>query len=193
MKSVAVFCGSSVGRRPEYAAVADTLGALLAARGLGLVYGGARVGLMGVVAAAVLKQGGRVTGVIPGALVRREVAHDGLSDLRVVAGMHERKAEMADLADGFIALPGGLGTLDELFEIATWAQLGIHAKPVGLLNVAGYFDRLLGFLDHQCDERFVSAEHRRMLLVETDPAALLDMMDAYTPPTGGKWLDRTDR
>jgi uncharacterized protein (TIGR00730 family) len=147
MKRICVFAGSSAGVRPEYLRAAADLGTVLAARGIELVYGGARVGMMGAVAGAVLAGGGRVTGVIPQALVEKEVAHDGLTELRVVTSMHQRKALMADLSDAFIALPGGWGTLDEMFEILTWAQLGLHRKPCGLLNVSGYFDRLLAFLD----------------------------------------------
>ena len=156
---------SSTGARPEYRAAAEGLGRDLAARNIGLVYGGARLGLMGAVADAVLAAGGKVTGVIPGALAEKEVAHSGLTDLRVVTSMHERKALMADLADGFIALPGGWGTLDEFFEILTWAQLGLHHKPCGLLNVHGYFDGLLSFLEHSHEEGFVRREYQSMISV----------------------------
>ena len=160
MRSVCVFCGSNPGRRPEYLAGAADLGRVLAARGIRVVYGGAHVGLMGALADAVLAAGGEIVGVIPGLLVDAEVAHPGLSDLRVTGSMHERKALMADLSDGFIALPGGLGTLEEFAEIVTWAQLGLHAKPTGLLNLLGYYDGLLGFLDHATAERFVRPDHR---------------------------------
>src|SRR5690242_19117334 len=163
MKRVCVFAGSSAGVRPEYVSAAADFGTVLAGRGIELVYGGARVGLMGAVAGAVLAGGGRVTGVIPKALVEKEVAHGGLTELRVVTSMHQRKALMADLADAFIALPGGWGTLDEMFEILTWAQLGLHRKPCGLLNVFGYFDRLLAFLDHTMEEGFVRREYGSLL------------------------------
>jgi uncharacterized protein (TIGR00730 family) len=189
MKSVCVFAGSSLGRSPEYAAAAVELGRVLASRDIGLVYGGARVGIMGTVADAVLAGGGRVTGVIPRAMVEKEVAHDGLTDLRIVTTMHERKALMADLADGFIALPGGWGTLDELFEILTWAQLGLHRKPCGLLNVQRYFDRLLAFLDHTVAQGFVRSEHGALLAVSETPATLLDAMATQTPPPVEKWID----
>jgi len=190
MKRICVFTGSSPGARAEYAGAAKGLGALLAERGCTLVYGGAKVGLMGVLADSVLAGGGRVVGVIPEGLLAREVAHRELSELRVVASMHERKATMAELSDGVIALPGGLGTLEEFFEMLTWAQLGMHAKPCGLLNVRGYFDRLLDFLDHSVSERFVAEMHRGMVLSERDPSALLERMLAYRPPEVEKWLDR---
>jgi len=177
MRRILVFCGSSPGARPEYVAAAHALGAVLAGRGLGLVYGGASVGVMGAIADAALQDGGEVIGVIPQRLVDREVAHAGLSDLRVVATMHERKALMAQLADGVIALPGGTGTLDELFELFTWSQLGLHHKPIGLLDVAGYWQPLLRFLDHAVSERFLRAEHRDTLLVDTDPEALLNRLE----------------
>ena len=191
MKRVCVFCGSSPGANPQYAAMTTQLGGILARRGLTLVYGGGNVGLMGTLADAVMKDGGHVIGVIPQALVDREVAHAGLPDLRIVASMHERKALMADLADGFVALPGGIGTLEEFCEILTWAQLGLHQKPCGLINVAGYFDHLMAFLDHSVSERFLRAEHRGMVLVEADPEKLLDQLDAYRPPQLEKWIDRS--
>jgi uncharacterized protein (TIGR00730 family) len=190
MKRVCVFCGSSPGANSEYAELARQLGGILARRGLGLVYGGGNVGLMGRLADAVLKQGGHVIGVIPQSLVDLEVAHPGLPDLRVVASMHERKALMADLADGFIALPGGIGTLEEFCEILTWAQLGLHHKPCGLINVAGYFDHLMAFLDHAVSERFFRREHRSMVIVESDPHKLLDLFETYRPPQLEKWIDR---
>jgi uncharacterized protein (TIGR00730 family) len=190
MQRLCVFCGSSPGANAQYAELAQRLGRLLARRGLGLVYGGGNVGLMGVLADAVLKDGGHVIGVIPQALVDLEVAHNGLSDLRIVGSMHERKALMADLADGFIALPGGFGTLEEFCEILTWAQLGLHQKPCGLINVAGYFDHLMAFLDHSVGERFLRPEHRRMVLVEADARTLLDRLEAYRPPQLAKWIDR---
>ena len=173
---VAVYCGSASGKRPLFADAARGLAEAMVARKIDLVYGGAHVGLMGRLADAVMAGGRRATGVIPRTLVEREVAHRGLDDLRVVGTMHERKALMADLADAFLAIPGGLGTLDELFEVWTWAQLGLHRKPIGLLNVAGYFDPLLSFLDRATAEGFVGAEHRAKLLVESDPAVLLDRL-----------------
>ena len=182
MKRVCVFCGTSPGARPEYTASARELGALLAARNLTLVYGGGNVGMMGQLANAVLENGGNVTGVIPEAIMKMEVAHTGLSDLRVVDSMHTRKALMAELADGFIALPGGLGTLEEFVEVLTWAQLGFHAKPCGLLNVAGYYDSLLNFIDHIADQQFVQPEHRNLILEEGAPAALLDRLTTYVAP-----------
>ena len=190
MRRVCVFTGSSPGRRDEYHAAANDLGRELVARGIELVYGGASVGLMGAVADAVLAAGGRVTGVIPQALVAMEVAHVGLSELRVVASMHERKALMADLSDGFIALPGGWGTLDELFEVLTWSQLGLHTKPCGVLNVAGYFDPLLAFMDRMVDEGFVRLEHRPTLGVAASPVELLSRMADYRAPTIDKWAAR---
>lgn len=184
-----VFCGSSPGARPEYLETARSFGALLAARGVGVVYGGARVGLMGALADAALAAGGEVIGVIPQALWEREVAHTALSDLRVVDSMHERKALMADLSDGFIALPGGIGTFEELFEVWTWGQLGLHAKPVALLDCADYYAPLVAFLDHAVEERFIRATHRAALLVERDAVALLDRVLAWTaPPREGKWM-----
>lgn len=188
MKRICVFAGSSIGRQPEYATVAQELGRVLADRGLDLVYGGARVGLMGAVADAVLAARGTVIGVIPAALVEKEVAHQGLTELRVVESMHQRKAAMSELADGFIALPGGWGTLEELFEMLTWAQLGLHEKPCGVLNVHGYFDGLLSFLDHSVDQQFVRSEYRSMVSVSHSPAALLDMLARYQPPDVQKWI-----
>jgi uncharacterized protein (TIGR00730 family) len=192
LRRVCVFAASSPGTEPEYAAAAAALGKELAAREMALVYGGARVGLMGVLADAVLAAGGVVTGVIPEALVALEVAHESLSELRIVASMHERKQVMADLADAFVALPGGLGTLEELFEVLTWAQLGMHDKPCGILNVAGYYDALLAFLDRAVRDRLVTPAHRGMLLVEQDPAALLERFARYAPPRAPKWLDREE-
>ena len=193
MKRLAVFCGSSAGRAPEYRKAAQALGGLLALRGIGLVYGGASVGLMGAVADAARAANGEVIGVIPQSLVDREVAHPHLSDLRVVGSMHERKALMADLADGFIALPGGLGTFEELFEIWTWAQLGSHRKPVALLNVQGYYDGLLQFLDRCVDEAFVRPTHRGMLLVATEVEDLLQQIGRYEAPAETKWIERAQR
>jgi len=188
MKRICVFAGSSLGRRHEYKAVARQLGRVLAERDVALIYGGAAVGLMGVVADAVLESRGHVTGVIPEALVAKEVAHAGLSELRVVASMHERKAMMADLADGFIALPGGWGTLEEFFEVLTWAQLGLHRKPCGLLNVNGYFDQLLSFVGHTIDEGFLRREYGAMIAVSESPETLLDKLATYQPPVVEKWI-----
>jgi len=192
MRSLCVFCGSSPGGRPAYRAAARQLGAVLAARRLRLVYGGARVGLMREVADAAIEAGGEVVGVIPEALRAREVAHTGLSDLRIVGSMHERKALMADLSDGFLAIPGGAGTLEEFFEVWTWAQLGIHHKPCGLLNVAGYFDGLLAFLDQAVGEEFLRREHRAMVLVDDDPGRLLDRYAGYRPPDVEKWIRKEE-
>jgi len=193
VSSVCVFAGSSPGARPEYAAAARRLGRSLAGEGISVVYGGGSVGLMGVLADEVLAGGGSVIGVIPRALYEREVGHDGLTELRVVESMHERKAQMADLADAFIALPGGMGTLEELFETLTWGQLGYHDKPCGLLNVAGYWDGILAALDRAVGERFLAEEHRRMLLVEEEPAALLKLLQCYEPPHVEKWLGREEQ
>ena len=190
MKRICVFAGSSSGNKGEYAAAARCLGQVLAERHIALVYGGARVGLMGALADAALSAGGNVIGVMPEALVAKEVAHRGLSELKVVKSMHERKATMADLADGFVALPGGWGTLDEFFEVLTWAQLGFHRKPCGLLNVHGYFDRLLSFVEHAVDERFVRREHGAMISVASSPAALLDLLADYKAPVVEKWIER---
>jgi uncharacterized protein (TIGR00730 family) len=193
MKRICVFCGSSSGVRPAYRAAAEELGRTLVARGIGLVYGGARVGLMGAVADAVLGAQGQVIGVIPEALVAKEVAHNGLTELRVVASMHERKAVMADLSDGFVAIPGGWGTLEEFFEVLTWGQLGLHQKPCGLLNIERYFDGLLSFADRMIEEGFVRGENGAMISVSSDPDALIDMLVAYTPPRSvEKWIDRTE-
>jgi uncharacterized protein (TIGR00730 family) len=191
MRWLCVFCGSSPGARPEYVDAARGFGALLASEGIGLVYGGASVGLMGAAADAALASGGEVTGVIPSAHRGREAVHTGLTDLRIVDTMHERKALMAELADGFVALPGGVGTLEELFEVWTWAQFGVHRKPCGLLDVAGYYASLLAFVEHAVSEGFVPPAHRAMLVVERDPAVLLRRLAGYAPPTGETWLDRT--
>ena len=190
MPRLCVFTGSGDGRRPSYRLAAGALGRTLVQRGFDLVYGGARVGLMGAIADAVLDAGGKVTGVIPESLVTREVAHTGLGDLRVVRSMHERKALMAELSDGFIAMPGGWGTLEELFEVLTWAQLGLHTKPCGLLNVDGYFDPLLAFPTHASDEQFVRREHDQWLVVAHRPEELLDRFASFRPPQVRKWIDR---
>ena len=189
LRSVCVFCGSNTGARPSYAVMAEGLGRVLAERGIRVVYGGGRVGLMGKVADAALAAGGEVVGVIPQHLMDREVGHTGLTDLRVTASMHERKALMADLAEGFVALPGGFGTLEELAETLTWSQLGLQAKPFGLLDVEGFYEPLLTFLDHTVGERFVTPEHRALVLSADDPAALLDRLAAWEPGAArGKWL-----
>jgi uncharacterized protein (TIGR00730 family) len=189
MKRICVFCGSSTGARPAYADAARLLAAELARRKLGLVYGGGAVGLMGVLADAALAEGGEVIGVIPAPLASREIAHKGVTDLRVVASMHERKATMASLVDGFIALPGGLGTLEETLEILTWSQLGIHRKPVGVLNVEGYYDGLLRLLTHGVREGFIRPEYFALLLFADTPAEMLDRFAAWQPPAFPRaWL-----
>jgi hypothetical protein len=193
MKRICVFCGTNPGARPEYGAAARELGRILAEQGIELVYGGASVGIMGELADSVHEHGGHVTGIIPQQLVKKEEAHTGIANLIVVASMHQRKSQMADMSDGFIALPGGIGTLEGLFEILTWAQLGIHAKPSGILNVAGYFDGLTGFLDHAVREGFLTEAHRDAVMVESDAVALLQRMHAYTPPEGEKLMGRTNR
>ncbi|MGZ3566428.1 MAG: LOG family protein [Gemmatimonadaceae bacterium] len=189
MRRLAVFCGSNSGARPEYVQATRSLGKLLASRGVGIVYGGSNVGLMQALADSMLDELGDIIGVIPRMLVEREVANKALSDLRIVDSMHDRKALMAELADGFVALPGGIGTLEEFFEIWTWAQLGMHDKPCGLLNVAGYFNPLLEFLDRAVAEKFVREVHRRMVIVESDPATLLARFEAYEPPRVVKWIN----
>lgn len=190
MRRVCVFCGSSPGKRAEYLEAARETGRTLAQRGIGLVYGGGSVGLMGAVADAALAAGGEVVGIIPRALQLRELAHPGLTSLHVVGSMHERKARMAELSDGFVALPGGMGTLEELAEILTWGQLGLHARPCGLLDVAGYYGPLIAFLDRAVEEGFIRPEHRRLLLVADAPGRLLDLFSAWTPPAVERWIDR---
>ena len=190
LQSLCVFCGSSTGANPAYRQAANSLGRAIATSGRRLVYGGGNVGLMGVLADAALGQGGEVIGVIPRHLVDLEVAHQSLTELRVVDSMHQRKQLMADLADGFVVLPGGLGTLEEFFEVWTWGQLGLHRKPYGLLNVANYFDSLLAFLDQSVAERFVRPDHRRLLLMAEDPMELLHRLDTYAVPLSPKWIDR---
>jgi uncharacterized protein (TIGR00730 family) len=191
--SVAVYCGSNSGTDPAFTAAAASLGRLLAERGLRLVYGGGHVGLMGTVADAVLDGGGEAHGVITRALEQKEIAHAGLTSLRVTETMHERKAAMADAADAFVMLPGGYGTLDEFFEVLTWAQLGIQAKPCAILDVAGYFDPLRAFLDGAVAAGFVHPAHRDMVIMDDDPARLLDRLAAWTPVEVSKWLDRAER
>jgi uncharacterized protein (TIGR00730 family) len=187
-----VFCGSSAGRTPAYAVAARLLGVALAHRGIGLVYGGGNVGLMGLVADATLAEGGEVIGVIPRALVDRELAHGGVSELRVVDSMHARKQLMHDLSDGFIALPGGFGTLDELFETLTWAQLGVHAKPCGLLDVDGFWQPLLAMIERQVAEQFVRSQHASMLLHADSVDELLDRLARYQAPSLVKWVTRDE-
>jgi len=189
IRRLAIFCGSNPGARPDYVEAARSLARLLCARGIGIVYGGSNVGLMAALADAVLDDLGDIIGIIPRMLVEREVANTALADLRIVDSMHERKAMMAGLADGFIALPGGIGTLEEFFEIWTWGQLGMHDKPCGLLNVAGYFDPLLEFLDRAVAEKFVRDMHRKMVIVESDAAVLLSRFEAYEPPRVVKWIN----
>jgi uncharacterized protein (TIGR00730 family) len=193
LNSLCVFCGSNPGASPAYAEAAARLGRIVAGRGMTLVYGGGRVGLMGVVAGAALAAGGRVIGVIPEALATLELAHDGLTELQVVGSMHERKARMSELSDGFLALPGGIGTLEEWFEVWTWSQLGFQPKPCGLLNVAGYYDHLLAFLDHMTEERFLARVHRSMAIVDDQPERLLDRLASCQPPYVRKWIDATER
>ena len=191
MTRVCVYCGSNAGRRSDYAEAAKDLARALVNRRLDLVYGGASVGVMGVLANTVLAEGGHVIGIIPQGLVDRGVAHPGLSDLRVVASMHERKTLMAELSDGFIALPGGLGTLEELFEALTWAQLGLHQKPCGLLNVRHYYRSLIDFLDHAVAEQLLEGVYRAMLLVEEQPARLLERFECYQAPPVAQWVNGT--
>ena len=188
MKSVAVYCGSSSGNQPIYTQQAQEMGRELARRGLTLVYGGGCVGLMGTIADAVLAEGGQVIGVIPGFLADKELAHKGCTELHVVDTMHQRKLLMADLAEGFVAMPGGFGTLEELFEVLTWGQLGLHGKPVGLLNTQGFYDALLALLDHMSGEAFLRAENRQQVLQHASAAALLDAMTQYQPVRLEKWL-----
>jgi uncharacterized protein (TIGR00730 family) len=190
MKRLCVFCGSRTGSDGLYASAAQQLGTEMARRGIELIYGGGNVGLMGVIADAVLDAGGMVTGVIPEALAAKELAHGQIQDLRVVSSMHERKALMAELADGFVAMPGGLGTLEEFFEVLTWGQLGFHGKPVALFNVGGYFDGLLAFIDHAVTHQFIRSEHGRMVIAESTVGNLFERMAAYRSPAVSKWLER---
>jgi len=189
MKRLCIYCGSSPGSRDDYAAAALACGRTLAKRGISIVYGGGNTGMMGKVANAALEAGGEVIGVIPHHLADKELAHEHASQMIRVNSMHERKQLMADLSDGFIILPGGIGTLEELFETYTWLQLGLHSKPIGLLNVAGFFDHMLAFLDHMVADRFLKAGHRDMLLVDDDLDRLLGRMEAFVAPDAGKWLD----
>jgi len=191
LRSLCVFCGSSPGADPAFAAAATAMGRAIAQRGLTLVYGGGRVGLMGIVADAALAAGGEAHGVIPTFLADKEVGHDGLTRLDKVSSMHERKARMAELSDGFITLPGGIGTLEEVSEVWTWAQLGLHRKPIGFLNVAGYYEGLFSFVDHAVRSEFLKPAHARILQRATDPEVLLDAMAAYEPEAGEKWIGRS--
>lgn len=192
MTRVCVFCGSSAGTRPIYREAARRLGTILATRCIGLVYGGGGIGLMRDLADAVLERRGEVIGVIPDALMTKEIAHEGVADLRVVDSMHARKALMAELADGFLALPGGYGTLEEFCEIVTWGQLGLHRKPCGLLNVEGYFDRLLAQLDHFVAEGFLTSANRALVLTEQDSDRLLDAMARFRSPVREKWIEQEE-
>jgi len=187
LRNICVYCGSNAGGREDYADSAKKLAAELVARDLGLIYGGSSTGIMGVLADAVLEAGGQVRGIMPRALVHKEIAHGGLTELRVTGTMHERKAMMAEMSDGFIALPGGFGTLEEIVEILTWGQLQLHEKPCGLLNVAGYYDHLLRFVAHAEEEGFLDPQHKEMLLVANDPSELLDKFESYRAPKVQKW------
>ncbi|AUX24109.1 hypothetical protein SOCEGT47_046420 [Sorangium cellulosum] len=193
LSRICVYCGSSPGASPAYREAAVRLGELLAERGIGLVYGGGHVGLMGVIADAALARGGEVIGVIPRFLNTREVGHTGLSELHVVETMHERKAKMAALSDAFVAMPGGIGTLEEMFEVWTWTQLGSQQKPVGVLDVAGYYRLLIAFLDHVEAERFLRPAHRAMLQVADEPEALLELLAGWRPTVGAKWMTPEER
>lgn len=192
MRAVCVFCGSREGSRSSYVEAARSMGTALASREIGLVYGGGRVGLMGALADAVLEAGGEAVGVIPEALVSKEIGHADLTKLHVVGSMHERKKLMSDLSDGFVTLPGGYGTLEEFFEVLSWAQLSIHEKPCAMLDVDGYYEHLSALFDEMIGEGFVHPEHRSLVLMERDPVALLDRMESYRPPETKKWLGRGD-
>jgi uncharacterized protein (TIGR00730 family) len=192
VQSLCVFCGSRQGLDPAYTKAARLLGTMLAEANIRLIFGGGHVGLMGVVSNAALEAGGDVIGVIPRSLVERELAHADLTDLRIVGSMHERKALMSDLSEGFITLPGGTGTLEEFFEVLTWAQLGEHEKPCGLLNVAGYYDPLLSVFDHMVHKGFLSQSNRALVLVESEPERLLKRIESYQPPKTAKWIDQSE-
>jgi len=192
MKNITVFCGSNSGFRAEYAEAAVNLAGCLVERNIRLIYGGGNVGLMGIIANEVMRQNGEVIGIIPDSLDKKEVGHRGITELRVVGSMHERKAMMADLTDGFIAMPGGIGTFEEFFEILTWAQLGFHEKPCGILNVAGYYDGLLALCDTAVGEGFLRDVHRRLILDNSDSKLLLEKMRVFQPQTVEKWIDETD-
>jgi uncharacterized protein (TIGR00730 family) len=193
MRRICVFCGSSPGSRPEYGAAAGKMGTELVRRNIGLIYGGGNVGLMGIIADAVLRAGGEAQGVIPEHLMAREVGHRGLTKLHVVRSMHERKALMADLSNAFVALPGGLGTLEEFCEVVTWTQLGLHAKPCGVLNVLGYYSPLLAMFDHAVGERFLKPENRALVLARKRAADLLQALEEWSPVHVEKWLSRETR
>jgi hypothetical protein len=192
MKAICVFCGSSFGTRETYAEAAKETGRTIAELGYTLVYGGAKVGLMGTVADAALHAGGKVIGVLPRALEDKEIGHEGLTELHLVGSMHERKAKMADLSDAFIALPGGVGTLEEIFEVWTWGQLGYHSKPCGFLNINGYYDHLIRFLDHQTEEGFTKDVMRHMVQIAGTPRELVGQFENYTPPSAPKWITREE-
>jgi uncharacterized protein (TIGR00730 family) len=195
LKRVAVFCGSSTGTDPEFRTAAEALGTSLAERSIGLVYGGGKVGLMGVVADAVMAAGGEVIGVLPESMARKEVAHEGLTELRIVGSMHERKALMADLSDGFIAMPGGFGTFEEFCEVVTWAQLGLHTKPCAILNVNGYYNALVSLFDLGVAQGFIRPSHRAIVLEDSEPSALLDRMLQWSPADVEpilKWIERNE-
>ena len=192
MKSICVFCGSSHGALEAYGDAARDTGRAIAENGFRLIYGGAKVGLMGTVADAALEAGGEVIGVLPRSLQNKEIGHDGLNELHLVGSMHERKALMADLSDGFIALPGGVGTLEEIFEVWTWGQLGYHSKPCGFLNVEGYYDQLIAFLDHQTREGFTKKAMRDMAQVADTPEALIELFNSYAPPSTPKWIKKDE-
>jgi uncharacterized protein (TIGR00730 family) len=190
MKSLCIYCGSSPGATPVYAQAARGLAQAMVEQDIALVYGGGNVGLMGIIADEVMRLGGQATGVIPEALLKKELGHKGLTQLHIVKDMHERKAMMADLSDGFIAMPGGVGTLEELFEVFTWAQLGFHQKPIGLLNVDGFYDGLLQFIQHMVSQRFLKGEQAEILIAEAQPADLLQRFRSFVPHHVPKWLDR---
>lgn len=192
IRSVCIYCGSSMGNSSKYAEQAAILAKTLAQNGITIVYGGAKVGIMGVIADTALAKGGKVIGVIPKALVEKEVAHQGLSKIYVVESMHERKALMAELSDGFIAFPGGIGTFEELFEVWTWAQLGFHSKPCGVLNVSSYYDKLLAFICHASSEGFIKPQHKDMLIVTDSADELLSQFESYKPPTVKKWITKNE-
>ncbi|MET1411104.1 TIGR00730 family Rossman fold protein [Roseibium sp. HPY-6] len=192
MKSICVFCGSSFGSRESYKEAARSTGRVIAENGYRLVYGGAKVGLMGTVADAALEAGGDVIGVLPKSLQEKEIGHEGLNELHLVGSMHERKAMMADLSDGFIALPGGVGTLEEIFEVWTWGQLGYHEKPCGFLNVGGYYDHLIAFLDHQTEEAFTKPVMRSMVQISESAQGLIDQFKSYEPPSTPKWIKKDE-
>jgi uncharacterized protein (TIGR00730 family) len=193
MRRICVFCGSTAGSRPEYRAAAEEMGAELVRRNIGLVYGGGNVGLMGIIADAVLKAGGEAMGVIPENLMAREIGHKELTKLHVVRSMHERKALMGDLSDAFVALPGGFGTLEEFCEVLTWTQLGLHAKPCGILNILGYYTPLLSMFDHAVEERFLKPENRALVLARESTADLLQALEQWRPVRVEKWLSRETR